>query len=91
MLKRGKNVLCVAHGNALRAFRIATGEYTEKNIFNIHIPPCVPVIYEYKNSGKKNINILRVKDSKTNITSKFTYQIEELGLKPSVIHRNLSS
>ena len=89
LLKRGKNVLCVAHGNALRAFRIATGEYTEKNIFNIHIPPCVPVIYEYKNNGKKNI--LSVKDSKTNITSKFTYQIEELGLKPSVVHRNLSS
>ena len=44
LLKKGKNVLCVAHGNALRAFRIATGEYTEKNIFNIHIPPCVPVI-----------------------------------------------
>ena len=36
-------------------------------------------------------NILSVKYSKTNITSKFTYQIEELGLKPSVIHRNLSS
>ena len=32
-----------------------------------------------------------MKDSKTNITSKFTYQIEELGLKPSIIHRNLSS
>ena len=89
LLKKGKNVLCVAHGNALRAFRIATGEYTEKNIFNIHIPPCVPVIYEYKNNGKKNI--LRVKDSKTNITSKFTYQIEELGLNPSVVYRNLSS
>ena len=89
LLKRGKNVLCVAHGNALRAFRIATGEYTEKNIFNIHIPPCVPVIYEYKNNGKKNI--LSVKDSKTNITSKFTYQIEELGLNPSVVYRNLSS
>ena len=89
LLKKGKNVLCVAHGNALRAFRIATGEYTEKNIFDIHIPPCVPVIYEYKNNGKKNI--LSVKDSKTNITSKFTYQIEELGLKPSIIHRNLSS
>ncbi|PPR29838.1 MAG: 2,3-bisphosphoglycerate-dependent phosphoglycerate mutase, partial [Alphaproteobacteria bacterium MarineAlpha6_Bin6] len=89
LLKRGKNVLCVAHGNALRAFRIATGEYTEKNIFNIHIPPCVPVIYEYKNNGKKNI--LSVKDSKTNITSKFTYQIEELGLNPSIVYRNLSS
>ena len=89
LLKKEKNVLCVAHGNALRAFRIATGEYTEKNIFDIHIPPCVPVIYEYKNNGKKNI--LSVKDSKTNITSKFTYQIEELGLKPSIIHRNLSS
>ena len=89
LLKKGKNVLCVAHGNALRAFRIATGEYTEKNIFNIHIPPCVPVIYEYKNNGKKNI--LSVKDSKTNITSKFTYQIEELGLNPSVVYRNLSS
>ena len=89
LLKKGKNVLCVAHGNALRAFRIATGEYTEKNIFDIHIPPCVPVIYEYKNNDKKNI--LSVKDSKTNITSKFTYQIEELGLEPSIIHRNLSS
>ena len=89
LLKKGKNVLCVAHGNALRAFRIATGEYTEENIFDIHIPPCVPVIYEYKNNGKKNI--LSVKDSKTNITSKFTYQIEELGLEPSIIHRNLSS
>ena len=89
LLKKGKNVLLVAHGNALRAFRIATKEYTEKNIFDIHIPPCIPVIYEYKNSGKKNI--LSVKDSKTNITSKFTYQIEELGLKPSIIHRNLSS
>ena len=89
LLKKGKNVLCVAHGNALRAFRIATKEYTEKNIFDIHIPPCIPVIYEYKNSGKKNI--LSVKDSKTNITSKFTYQIEEMGLNPSVIYRNLSS
>ena len=89
LLKKGKNVLLVAHGNALRAFRIATGEYTEENIFDIHIPPCVPVIYEYKNNGKKNI--LSVKDSKTNITSKFTYQIEELGLEPSIIHRNLSS
>ena len=35
LLKKGKNVLCVAHGNALRAFRIATKEYTEENIFNI--------------------------------------------------------
>ena len=33
---------------------------------------------------------LLVKDPKTNITSKFTYQIEEFGLKPSIIHRNLS-
>ena len=73
----------------MRAFRIATKEYTEKNIFDIHIPPCIPVIYEYKNSGKKNI--LSVKDSKTNISCKFTYQIEELGLKPSIVHRNLSS
>ena len=36
-------------------------------------------------------NILSVKDSKTNVTTKFTYQIEDLGLKPSIIHRNLSS
>ena len=53
LLKKGKNILVVAHGNALRAFRIATKEYTEKNIFDIHIPPCIPVIYEYKNNGKK--------------------------------------
>ena len=76
LLKKGKNILLVAHGNALRAFRLATGEYHEKNIFDVHIPPCVPVIYEYKNSKKKKN--LSVKDSKTNITSKFTYQIEEL-------------
>ena len=87
LLKLEKNVLIVAHGNALRAFRIATGEYKIDNIFNIHIPPCVPVIYKY---NKKNRKLL-VKDPKTNITSKFTYQIEELGLKPSIIHRNLSS
>ena len=89
LLKKGKNILIVAHGNALRAFRLATGEYSVKNIFNVHIPPCVPVIYEYKKDGKKNK--LSVKDSKTNITSKFTYQIEELGLKPTIVHRNLSS
>ena len=89
LLKKGKNILIVAHGNALRAFRLATGEYSVKNIFNVHIPPCIPVIYEYKKDGKKNK--LSVKDSKTNITSKFTYQIEELGLKPTIVHRNLSS
>ena len=37
LLKLEKNVLIVAHGNALRAFRIATGEYKIDNIFNIHI------------------------------------------------------
>ena len=89
LLKKGKNILIVAHGNALRAFRLATGEYSVKNIFNVHIPPCIPVIYEYKKDGKKNK--LSVKDSKTNITSKFTYQIEELGLKPTIVHRNLSA
>ncbi len=89
LLKKGKNILIVAHGNALRAFRLATGEYSVKNIVNVHIPPCIPVIYEYKKDGKKNK--LSVKDSKTNITSKFTYQIEELGLKPTLVHRNLSS
>ena len=89
LLKKGKNILIVAHGNALRAFRLATGEYSVKNIVNVHIPPCIPVIYEYKKDGKKNK--LSVKDSKTNITSKFTYQIEELGLKPTIVHRNLSA
>ena len=86
LLKDGKNVLIVAHGNALRALRIATGEYKADNISNIHIPPCVPVIYNYIEKEKK----LLVKDPKTNITSKFTYQIEEFGLKPSIIYRNLS-
>ena len=36
LLKLEKNVLIVAHGNALRAFRIATGEYKIDNIFLLY-------------------------------------------------------
>ena len=59
----------------------------KKNIAKINIPPCVPVVYKYFKNEKR----LTVQDSKRNITSKFTYQIEELGLKPSIVYRNLSS
>ena len=46
-LRRGKNVLIVAHGNSLRSIVMEIEKLTPKEIVKVEIPTGVPIVYEF--------------------------------------------
>jgi 2,3-bisphosphoglycerate-dependent phosphoglycerate mutase len=46
LLRQGKNVLVVAHGNSLRAMLIAIGAETPETINDAELPTGVPLVFE---------------------------------------------
>ncbi|MDD4352297.1 MAG: 2,3-bisphosphoglycerate-dependent phosphoglycerate mutase [Candidatus Gracilibacteria bacterium] len=58
LLKEGKNVLVVAHGNSLRALSMELDDLNEEQIPGYEIATGVPIVYEIDSEGKvltKNI------------------------------------
>lgn len=58
MLKEGKNILVVAHGNSLRALIMFLEKLTGKQIIKVEIPTGIPIMYELDD----NLNILDKKE-----------------------------
>jgi 2,3-bisphosphoglycerate-dependent phosphoglycerate mutase len=50
-VRRGENVLVVAHGNSLRALTKELEGITDADIVNLEIPTGVPIIYELGSEG----------------------------------------
>lgn len=50
-LKRGKNVLIVAHGNSLRGLMMELEKLDDKAIVNVEIPTGVPISYDIDTNG----------------------------------------
>ncbi len=63
LLKEGKNVLVVAHGNSLRALVAYLEQLSKEEILKLEIPTGVPIVYEL--------------DSELNILKKVVLQPEE--------------
>lgn len=55
LLKSGKNIIVVAHGNSLRALIMFLEKLTPEEILQVEIPTGVPKIYELDN----NLNVLQ--------------------------------
>ena len=59
-LKKGQNVLIVAHGNSLRAIVMDIEQLTKEQVLELNIPTGVPIVYEYdlnlKMLSKKILN-----------------------------------
>jgi len=55
LLKSGKNIIVVAHGNSLRALIMYLEKLTPEEILQVEIPTGVPKIYELDN----NLNVLQ--------------------------------
>src|SRR3990172_1854201 len=53
MLKEGKNILVVAHGNSLRALVKHLDELSDEAIVKVEIPTGVPILYELDGNLKK--------------------------------------
>ena len=53
LVKEGKNVLLVAHGNTLRAMLIILGEHTPETINTAELATGVPIVFEFENGDKK--------------------------------------
>lgn len=58
MLREGKNILIVAHGNSLRALIMKLENMSGEDIVKVEIPTGVPILYELDN----NLNIVSKKD-----------------------------
>ena len=58
MLRQGKDLLVVAHGNSLRALIMHLEKLTGEQIVKVEIPTGVPILYELDS----NLNILSKKD-----------------------------
>jgi len=58
MLKEGKNILIVAHGNSLRALIMFLEKLTGDQIVKVEIPTGVPILYELD----KNLNVVNKKE-----------------------------
>ena len=54
-LKKGQNVLVVAHGNSLRSIRMYLENISEKDIMQLEIPTGIPFVYEMD----ENLNIVK--------------------------------
>lgn len=57
MLKEGKNVLVVAHGNSLRALIMFLEKLSSEEILKVEIPTGVPIVYELDD----NLNVISKK------------------------------
>ena len=51
-VKKGKNVLVVAHGNSLRAIVMELDALTREQVLNLNIDTCKPITYDIDASGK---------------------------------------
>ncbi|QCI27205.1 2,3-diphosphoglycerate-dependent phosphoglycerate mutase [Buchnera aphidicola] len=49
-IKKKKRVLVVAHGNSLRALVKYLSNLNNQEVFNLHIPTGVPIIYNFNNN-----------------------------------------
>jgi 2,3-bisphosphoglycerate-dependent phosphoglycerate mutase len=49
LLREGKNVLVVAHGNSLRALVMKLDTLTPEEIVKVEIPTGIPLVYEFEN------------------------------------------
>jgi 2,3-bisphosphoglycerate-dependent phosphoglycerate mutase len=58
MLRDGKNILVVAHGNSLRALIMHLDKLSGEEIVKVEIPTGIPILYELDN----NLNIISKKD-----------------------------
>ena len=59
-VKKGKNILVVAHGNSLRSIIMCLDKLTKKGVMGLNIPTGVPYIYEIDGRGRvKGKEILR--------------------------------
>ncbi|MCX7878332.1 MAG: 2,3-diphosphoglycerate-dependent phosphoglycerate mutase [Ignavibacteria bacterium] len=58
LLKKGKNILIVAHGNSLRALVMHLEKLTGEQIVKVEIPTGVPIVYELDD----NLNIVSKKE-----------------------------
>jgi 2,3-bisphosphoglycerate-dependent phosphoglycerate mutase len=58
MLRDGKNILVVAHGNSLRALIMHLEKLSGDEIVKVEIPTGIPILYELDN----NLNIISKKD-----------------------------
>ena len=58
MLKEGKNILIVAHGNSLRALIMYLEKLSGDQIVKVEIPTGVPILYELDD----NLNVISKKD-----------------------------
>lgn len=58
MLREGKNILIVAHGNSLRALIMHLEKMSGEDIIKVEIPTGVPILYELDD----NLNILSKKE-----------------------------
>jgi 2,3-bisphosphoglycerate-dependent phosphoglycerate mutase len=58
MLKEGKNILVVAHGNSLRALIMYLEKLSGEQIVKVEIPTGVPILYELD----ENLNVINKKE-----------------------------
>jgi 2,3-bisphosphoglycerate-dependent phosphoglycerate mutase len=58
MLRLGKNILVVAHGNSLRALIMHLDKLSGDEIVKVEIPTGIPILYELDN----NLNVIIKKD-----------------------------
>ena len=58
MLREGKNILIVAHGNSLRALIMFLDRLSGEQIIKVEIPTGVPILYELD----ENLNVLSKKE-----------------------------
>jgi 2,3-bisphosphoglycerate-dependent phosphoglycerate mutase len=58
MLREGKNILIVAHGNSLRALIMYLEKLSGDQIVKVEIPTGVPILYELD----ENLNVVNKKD-----------------------------
>jgi 2,3-bisphosphoglycerate-dependent phosphoglycerate mutase len=58
MLRQGKNILVVAHGNSLRALIMHLDKLSGDEIVKLEIPTGIPILYELDN----NLNVVTKKD-----------------------------
>ena len=52
LVKNGRNVLVVAHGNSLRAIVMALDQLTKEQVLELNLATGAPIIYEIDESGR---------------------------------------
>lgn len=54
LIKNGKNVIVVAHGNSLRSLVMYLDNLSQKEVLELNIPTGKPLVYEFENGEKLN-------------------------------------